>query len=96
MRFRRTSRSEPYRDTSRKRAAFLRKQRLEREALPLFAEAVAARQHDVDAEMVRRTVWWGEAERARRSQRAAGWRRARTPEYGAVGCRPAMTLQTRA
>ena len=27
--------------------------------------------------MVRRTVWWGEAERARRSQRAAGWRRAR-------------------
>lgn len=31
MRFRRTSRPEPYRNTSRKRAAFARKQRLERE-----------------------------------------------------------------
>jgi hypothetical protein len=77
MRFRRTSRPEPYRDTSRKRAAFARKQRLEREALPLFAEAIAAGQHDIETEMGRRTVWWGEAERARRAQRAADWRRAR-------------------
>ncbi|NGM37986.1 MULTISPECIES: hypothetical protein [Methylobacterium] len=77
MRFRPSPRSEPYRETTRKRAAFLRKQRLEREALPLFAEAIAARQHGVDAEMARRAVWWGEAERARRSQRAADWRRMR-------------------
>ncbi|MDP4027157.1 hypothetical protein Q8W71_31760 [Methylobacterium sp. NEAU 140] len=77
MRFRRTPRSEPYRETSHKRAAFLRKQRLEREALPLFAEAIAHGQHGVNEEMARRTVWWGEAERARRAQRAAGWRRAR-------------------
>lgn len=33
MRFRRRYRPEPHRDTSRKRAAFHRKQRLEREAL---------------------------------------------------------------
>src|SRR3546814_2850612 len=37
MRFRRWPRPTAYRETSRKRAAFLRKQRLEREALPLFA-----------------------------------------------------------
>lgn len=77
MRFRHSPRSEPYRETSRKRAAFARKQRLEREALPLFAEAIASGQHDVDEEMARRTVWWGEAERARRVQRAADWRRMR-------------------
>ncbi|MGN7712579.1 hypothetical protein [Agrobacterium radiobacter] len=42
MRFRRWHRPEPYGDTSRKRAAFLRKQRLERETLPLFAADIAA------------------------------------------------------
>ncbi|WP_247648148.1 hypothetical protein [Pannonibacter phragmitetus] len=77
MRFRRWHRPEPYRDTSRKRAAFHRKQRLEREALPLFADQIADGQHGVDEEMARRAVWWGEAERERRSQRAASWRKAR-------------------
>lgn len=57
MRFRRWHRPEPYGDTSRKRAAFLRKQRLERDALPLFAEEIAAGQHGVDEEMARRAVW---------------------------------------
>ena len=77
MRFRRWHRPEPYGDTPRKRAAFHRKQRLEREALPLFADQIAAGQHDVDAEMARRAVWWDEAERERRRQRAASWRKAR-------------------
>lgn len=77
MRFRRWHRPEPYGDTSRKRAAFLRKQRLEREALPLFADDIAAGQHSVDEEMARRAVWWDEAERERRSQRAAWWRKGR-------------------
>lgn len=77
MRFRRWHRPEPYKDTSRKRAAFHRKQRLEREALPLFAEQIADRQHDVDAEMARRAVWWDKAERERRRMRAATWRKAR-------------------
>ena len=77
MRFRRWHRHEPYRDTSRKRAAFHRKQRLEREGLPLFADQIAAGQHDVDEEMARRAVWWDDAEHARRVQRAASWRKAR-------------------
>lgn len=51
MRFRPWSKPEPYRDTSRKRAAFKRKQRLEREALPLFSDMIAAGQHGVDEEM---------------------------------------------
>ncbi|MRX36921.1 hypothetical protein [Aminobacter sp. MDW-2] len=38
MRFRPWPKPEPYYDTSRKRAVFKRKQRLEREALPLFAD----------------------------------------------------------
>ncbi|WP_256369877.1 hypothetical protein [Microvirga sp. KLBC 81] len=42
MRFRRWPRPIAYRDTPRKRAAFLRQQRLEREALPLFSEREAA------------------------------------------------------
>ena len=60
MRFGRWHRPEPYRDTSRKRAAFHRKQRLEREALPLFADDIAATQHGADEEMARRTIWWDE------------------------------------
>ena len=77
MRFRRWPSPTAYRETSRKRAAFLRKQRLEREALPLFAAQIGARQHDVDEEMARRAVWWGDYERDRRNERAARWRQAR-------------------
>lgn len=77
MRFRRWSRPTGYRETPRKRAAFLRKQRLEREALPLFAEAIAGRQHGVDEEMARRRVWWDEREQEQRTARAARWREAR-------------------
>lgn len=77
MRFRRWHRPEPYRDTSCKRLAFLRKQRLDREALPLFAEQIADGQHGVDEEMARRAVWWDESERERRRMRAASWRKAR-------------------
>src|SRR3546814_12759599 len=51
MRFRRWPRPTAYRETSRKRAAFLRKQRLEREALPLFAAQLDARPHGIDEEM---------------------------------------------
>lgn len=77
MRFHRWHRSEPYRDTSRKRAAFHRKQRLERAALPLFADQIAAGQHGVEEEMARRLVWWDQLERDRRRERAAWWRRGR-------------------
>jgi hypothetical protein len=77
MRFRPWPKPEPYRDTSRKRAAFERKQRLECEALPLFAEMIGERQHSVDEEMARRHIWWDEREREQRAQRAARWRKAR-------------------
>jgi hypothetical protein len=78
MRFRPWPKPEPYRDTSRKRAAFRRKQRLEREALPLFADMIAAGQHSVDEEMARRHIWWDERERVERILRARRWRKART------------------
>ena len=45
MRFHRFGKYE-FRDTERKRAAFARKQKAEREALPLFADQVAAEQID--------------------------------------------------
>jgi hypothetical protein len=77
MRFRPWPKPEPYRDTSRKRAAFRRKQRLEREALPLFSEMIAAGQHSVDEEIARRHIWWDEREREQRTLRAGRWREAR-------------------
>lgn len=78
MRFRRWPRVEPYSDTSRKRAAFHRSQRLRRESLPLFAELIAETQRDVDSEMARRAVWWPEQQQESRNRRAGEWRRART------------------
>ncbi|MGE0854148.1 MAG: hypothetical protein AB7O44_31815 [Hyphomicrobiaceae bacterium] len=77
MRFRRWPRPTAYEDTPRKRAAFLRKQRLEHEALPLFADAIAATQRGVDTEMADRAVRWDTQEHERRRQRAARWREAR-------------------
>ncbi|MFY9294859.1 MAG: hypothetical protein WAP03_29875 [Methylorubrum rhodinum] len=77
MRFRRRPRPEPYEDTSRKRAAYLRKQHLERKALPLFAAVIAERQITADEEMIHRAVRWDEAQAATRRQRAGAWHRAR-------------------
>jgi hypothetical protein len=77
MRFRRWPRPTLYADTARKRAAFARKQRIEREALPLFAEAIAATQVEVDEEMRRRSVRWINREHEDRQQRAVRWREAR-------------------
>src|SRR5262249_52874242 len=70
MRFRRWPRPTPFEDTSRKRAAFFRKQRLEREALPLFADHIAAQQRDVEDEMRRRAEHWSMSQRDWRDQRA--------------------------
>ncbi len=77
MRFKRWPRPESYRDTSRKRAAFARKQHLDREALPLFAAEIAASQRGVEDEMAHRALAWDAAERETRRRRAASWRRAR-------------------
>lgn len=64
-------------DTPRKRAALRRKQRREREALPLFADQIAAQQPSEDAVMAQRAVQSEQSERIWRRDRAAEWRKAR-------------------
>ena len=58
MRFRPWPKPKPYRDTSHKRAAFKRKQRLEREALPLFADMIAAGQRALGFQPFLRPRGW--------------------------------------
>ncbi|WP_244276245.1 hypothetical protein [Methylobacterium indicum] len=77
MRFKPWPRPTPFEDTSRKRAAYRRKQVREQAALPLFAAVVAEHQLDVDEEMVRRTGQWERQQQESRRQRAAGGRRKR-------------------
>lgn len=76
MRFHRYGKYE-FRDTERKRAAFARKQKAEREALPLFADQVAAEQIDVDEEMTTRRLQWERQQATDRKRRADKWREAR-------------------
>lgn len=76
MRFKRRDRC-PFNDTPRKRAALERKQRNEREALPLFAAQVAAEQSSADDIMAARAKSWDRAEREGRARDASDWRRAR-------------------
>jgi len=66
-----------FRDTDRKRAAFHRKQRAEREALPLFADQVAAEQIGADEEMEGRRQRWERHQANDRQRRAEKWREAR-------------------
>jgi hypothetical protein len=56
MRFRRWPRPTSFEDTTRKRAALTRKQRLEREALPLFSDQIALKQTAVDTVMHERAI----------------------------------------
>ena len=76
MRFHRYGKYE-FRDTERKRAAFARKQKAEREALPLFADQVVAEQIDVDEEMTARRLQWERHQAIDRKRRADKWREAR-------------------
>lgn len=76
MRFKRLDRYE-FTDTPRKRAALHRKQRLEREALPLFADQIASEQASPDDIMAARAERAVRDEVERRQRRAADWRRAR-------------------
>lgn len=77
MRFKPWPRPTAFEDTSRKRAAYRRKQVREQAALPLFAAAIAERQLDIDEEMVRRTGQWERHQQETRRQRAEGWRKMR-------------------
>jgi hypothetical protein len=76
MRFKRYERYE-FRDTSRKRAAFGRKQRIERESMPLFADQIEADQISADEEMVKRRERCIRQTLTDRQSRANDWRRAR-------------------
>ena len=73
MRFRRWPRPTRFEDTTRKRAALIRKQRLEREALPLFSDQIAVEQPAVDTVMHERGIDWIDAQRERCRDRAARW-----------------------
>lgn len=64
-------------DTPRKRAALRRKQRLEREALPLFAAQIAEEQPHEDQVMQDRATAWSDQELRDRNARAKKWRDAR-------------------
>lgn len=72
MRFDRYGHSE-FIETARKRAAAERKQRKEREALPLLAEFVAAEQPPIDDVMGARARRWKTTERRRRQFLAEVW-----------------------
>ena len=76
MRFKSWPRHE-FTDTPRKRAALRRKQRMEREALPLFADQIAEEQPSEDQVMENRARAWSEQEVRGRSARAGKWREAR-------------------
>ncbi|MDG3575997.1 hypothetical protein P7F60_06350 [Rhizobium sp. YJ-22] len=82
MRFVKATRHGPFEDTSRKRAALARKQRMERERLPLFAEVIAEQQPDADTVMAKRAVQWDQWQQEHRDQRAQLWRRARQRLFG--------------
>ena len=76
MRFIKSTRH-PFTDTSRKRAALARKQKAEREALPLFADEIAAGQKSTDDVMQARAEAWAISQHQTRMRRAANWRKAR-------------------
>ena len=76
MRFIKSTRH-PFTDTSRKRAALARKQKAEREALPLFADQIAASQRSTDDVRQARAEAWAISQHQTRMRRAANWRKAR-------------------
>ena len=82
MMFDRYPRFDGFRDTPRKRSAVLRKQKAEREALPLFADQVAALQPSVDEVMARRAQRADVFEVERRQFTAKWWRIARQTYFG--------------
>ncbi|MGZ3218445.1 hypothetical protein [Paracoccus sp. T5] len=76
MRFKRQARHE-FTDTARKRAALRRKQQRERNALPLFAEQIAAEQPAENDVMEARALAWAASEVRSRAYRASKWIEAR-------------------
>jgi hypothetical protein len=77
MKFVKATRHGPFQDTSRKRAALARKQRLEREKLPLFSTQIAEQQKDADTVMEERAAKWAIWQQDHRDKKASLWRKAR-------------------
>ncbi len=76
MRFQKTHRHE-YTDSNRKRAAVVRRQKREQDALPLFAEQIASEQPSVDAVMVARIASAATSQQKHRNWLARKWREQR-------------------
>lgn len=76
MRFIKSTRH-PFTDTARKRDALARKQKAEREAMPLFAAEIAASQKSPDDVMQDRADSWAASEARTRLWRADRWRQGR-------------------
>jgi hypothetical protein len=76
MRFKRRPRT-PYLITDRKRAAALRWQQRQRDAVPLLAELVEEQQPSIDHVMHERVRLWTSTEQSDRDWRARQWRHAR-------------------
>lgn len=81
MRFKPHLRCE-FTDTARKRAHVVRRQRQERESLPLFADLIAEQQPTVDRVMEERADRMARTEQSSRDYRAGKWREARHRLYG--------------
>lgn len=77
MKFNKKQRYGPFEDTNRKRLALARKQRLEREKFPLFADVIKESQPDADCVMAERAVKFENWQQTFRNDRAASWRKAR-------------------
>lgn len=84
MKFNRWPHSTPYEVTPRKLSAIVRKQRLERESAPLFADMIAEHQPTVAEVVEQRTDAYARWQQESRNNRAASWRkaRARLAKYG--------------
>ncbi len=76
MRFKKQPRH-PFEDTRRKRLAALRSQQRQRDALPLLAPLIAAKQPTVDQVMTDRAESWTKWNQEQRDRRAEQWRRGR-------------------
>ncbi len=70
-----------YEDTRRKRLGVLRSQQRQRDALPLFADMIAATQPCVDAVMTERAEQAAKFAQQLRDNQAASWRKVRTIFY---------------
>lgn len=81
MKFARVERYEPITFTERKAAAFLKRQQRERDALPLFADLIAAEQSDWATEQERRLELASKSEQGMRDHAARVWRKARAAYF---------------